>query len=147
MIKQTIMEEINPDFMEGITPGVMREIKPDNNELLNGKELNRKEKNAELQAEKFITVPITYVGNMRNSGINSQSETLAPHVSEGKSHAPTQTSRPKTPKWTKIAREASTNITTPTGRLETGKKRSQEREAHDVSRKKSRATVKVLKSK
>lgn len=69
----------------------MREINLDTNELPNGKELNRKEKNVDLQAEDFITVPIMYVGNVGNSGINSQSEALAPHVSEGKPRAPIQT--------------------------------------------------------
>ncbi|KAL0001544.1 hypothetical protein SO802_015325, partial [Lithocarpus litseifolius] len=83
MIKQTIMEDINPNIIEGITPRVMREINLDNNELSNGKELNRKEKNVELQVEEFITVPITYVGNMGNLGNNSQSETLASHKFEG----------------------------------------------------------------
>ena len=41
MIKPTIMEDINLDIMEGITPRVMREINLDNNELSNSKELNR----------------------------------------------------------------------------------------------------------
>nr|POE91601.1 hypothetical protein CFP56_25644 [Quercus suber] len=44
MVKQTVMENINLDFMVEITPGVMREINSDNKELPNGKELNRKEK-------------------------------------------------------------------------------------------------------
>ena len=44
MAKQTIKENINPDFMVEITPGVMREINSDNKELPNIKELNRKEK-------------------------------------------------------------------------------------------------------
>ena len=141
-VKQTVMENINPNFMEEITPRVMREINPDNKELPNGKELNRKEKNVGEHAEEFINVPIMYVSNMGNLGINSQSETLAPHNSEGKSHAPPQAPQPKTPKWTKIARVDLANTTPPTGTIETGKKRSYEGEAHDGSRKKSRATAK-----
>ena len=90
------MENINPDFMEEITPGVMREINPDNKELPNGKELNRKEKNVGEHAKEFINAPIMYVGNMGNSRINSQSETLAPHNSKGKSRAPPQAPQPKT---------------------------------------------------
>ena len=42
--KQTIKENINPDFMVEITPGVKREINSDDKELPNSKELNRKEK-------------------------------------------------------------------------------------------------------
>ena len=145
MVKQTIMENINPDFMEEITPGVMREINPDNKELPNNKELNRKEKNVGVHAKEFINIPIMYVGNIGNSGINSQSETLAPHDSKGKSRAPLQAPRPKTLKWTKIARVDrvdSANTTPPTGTIETGKKRSHEGEAHNGSRKKSRAAAK-----
>ena len=71
MAKQTIKENINPDLTEEITLGVMREINSDNKELPNGKELNRKEKNVGVHAEEFINVPVMYVGNMGNSGINS----------------------------------------------------------------------------
>ena len=71
MAKQTIKENINPDLMEEITLGVMREINSDNKELPNGKELNRKEKNGGVHAEEFINVPVMYVGNMGSSGINS----------------------------------------------------------------------------
>ena len=78
---------------------------------------------------------------MGNSGINSQSETLAPHF-EGNSRAPLQAPRPKTPKWTRIPRVDSANTTPPTGTIEAGKKRSHEGEAHDGSRKKSRAAEK-----
>nr|POE75663.1 hypothetical protein CFP56_74929 [Quercus suber] len=84
MAKQTIMENINLDFMEEITPRVMREINSDNKELPNGKELNRKEKNLGVLAKEFINVPVMYVGNMGNLAINSRSETLALHDSEGK---------------------------------------------------------------
>jgi len=68
-------------------------------------------------------VPIAYVGNMVNSGKNFQRETLATHETEGQSCVSHQTTRPKTPKWTKIAREASANNTTIMGRIEIGKKK------------------------
>ena len=73
--------------------------------------------------------PIAYVGNMVKSGNNFQCETLASHESEGQSRVPLQTTQPKTPKWTKIAREALASNITLTGRIETGKKRSQVGEA------------------
>ncbi|XP_050259710.1 uncharacterized protein LOC126704737 [Quercus robur] len=135
------------DFMEEIIPGVMTEGNPDNKEFPNGKELNRKEKNVGVNAEEFINIPIMYVGNMGNSGINSQSETLVPHVSEGAPCATLQAPRRKTPKWTKIPRVDSTNTTPPTGTIETGKKRSHEGEAQDGARKKSRAAAKTVESK
>ena len=100
-----------------------------------------------VHAEEFINIPIMYVGNMGNSGINSQSETLVPHNSKGKSCAPLQAPRPKTLKWTKIARIDSANTTPPTGTIETGKKRSHEGEAQNGSRKKSRAAAKTVESK
>ena len=57
--------------MEEITPRVMREINQDNKELPNSKELNRKEKHVGVHAEEFINVPVMYLGNIGNSGINS----------------------------------------------------------------------------
>ena len=146
-VKQTVMGNITQDFMEEIIPGVMTEGNLDNKELPNGKELNRKEQNVGVTAEEFINIPIMYVGNMGNSGINSQSETLVPHVSEGTPCATLQAPRPKTPKWTKIPRVDSTNTTPPTGTIETGKKRSHEGEAQDGARKKSRAAAKTVESK
>lgn len=123
MIKPTIIGDINLDIMGGITPRVMREINLDNNELSNGKELNRKVQHAKLKVEEFIAVPIAYVGNMVKLGNNFQRETLASHEFEGQSHVPLQTIRPKTSKWTKIAREASANNITLMGRIEIGKKK------------------------
>ena len=147
MVKQTVMGNITQDFMEEITPGVIREGNPDNKGLSNGKKLNRKEENVGVNAEEFINIPIMYVGNMGNSGINSHSETLVPHDSEETPCATLQSPRPKTPKWTKIPRVDSTNTTPPTGTIETGKKRFHEGEAQDGSRKKSRAAAKTVESK
>ena len=144
MAKQTIKENINPYFMEEITPRVMREINQDNKELPNSKELNRKEKHVGVHAKEFINIPVMYLGNIGNSGINSQSETLAPHDSDGNSRAPLQALRPKTPKWTRIPKVDLANTTPPTGTIEAGKKGSHEGEAHDGSRKKSRAAKKKM---
>ena len=60
---------------------------------------------------------------MVNLGKNFQHETLATHETEGQSRVSHQTTRPKTPKWTKIAKEASANNTTIMGRIEIGKKK------------------------
>ena len=65
---------IKPTIMEGITPGVIREINLDSNEVSKCKELNGNERNTKLKAEGFINVPIAYVGNMVNSGKNFQCE-------------------------------------------------------------------------
>ena len=86
---------------------------------------------------------------MVNLGKNFQHETLATHETEGQSRVSHQTTRPKTPKWTKIAKEASANNTTIMGRIEIGKKkkRSQVGAAQDGSKKKSRAAAKEIESK
>ena len=123
MIKPTIMGDINLDIMEGITPGVMGEINLDSNEVSKRKELNGNEQNTKLKAKGFINVPIAYVGNMVNSGKNFQPETLAKQATDGQSCDSTQTTRPKTPKWTKIAREVLASNTTPTRRVENGEKK------------------------
>ena len=127
MSKPTIMGDINPDIMEGITLAVgklMGEINLDSNEVSKRKELNRNKQNIELKAEGFINVPIACMGNMVNSGKKFQRETLAKQATDRKSRDSTQTTRPKTPKWTKIVREVSASNTTPTGKVETGKKKS-----------------------
>ena len=73
--------------------------------------------------------------------------TLAKQATDGQSCDSTQTTRPKTPKWTKIAREVLASNTTPTRRVENGeKKKAQVGETQDGSRKKSRALAKEYES-